>query len=105
MVEDMNLVENPGSRVIVLLSWNLDHVSVVVNIFGLLLEDKSLVKFGQNTVCCQKFHTSSIVRRGQNFGHEIRGHLFRLGRQYTKREFSKLGCGIVQQQLGEYHAG
>ena len=99
----MFLVQSSGASFIILFTRNLDHTSVVVNVFTFLLQDKSLEELIQDTVGCQEFYASAVFVDGQNLWNEIGSNLLGLSSQNTERKLAKFGSRIVEKKLSENH--
>mmetsp|Transcript_44090 Transcript_44090/g.92735 ORF Transcript_44090/g.92735 Transcript_44090/m.92735 type:complete len:309 (+) Transcript_44090:1459-2385(+) len=100
----IHLIKSTDTISIILFTWNLDHITIVINIFALLLEDESLKEFCQNPVCSKEFNNASVGLLGQNFGHKISRDLLWLGSKDAEWEFAELWCGIVEKKLGKDHS-
>jgi hypothetical protein len=70
------LVQSSGASFIILFTRNLDHISVVVNIFfTLLLQDKSYEEFIQDTDGRQEFYAATVGFDGQNLWNKVGSNL------------------------------
>ena len=91
------------TNIIVLFTGCLDDITIVVNVFALLLQDESLKEFGEDSVGRQKVDAAAILVRRKDLGDEVRRHLLGLSGQNAKGELSQLGRRIVQKKLGKDH--
>lgn len=101
----MFLVQSSGASFIILFTRNLDNISVVVNVFTLLLQDKSLEELIQDTVGRQEFYTSAVTVDGQDLWNKVGSNLLGLSSQNTERKLAKFGSRIVEKELSENHTG
>jgi hypothetical protein len=59
-----------GSNLIVLLSWKLDHISIIVNVLALLLQNESLKELGQDPIRSEEFDATTVLCDGQYLGQQ-----------------------------------
>lgn len=85
-----HLIQSSDSICIILLTGELNNITIIVNVVPLLLQNKSFKEFGQDLIGSEKFANAIICRLlCQDFGNEVGCYLFGLGGKNTKWELAK----------------
>ncbi len=97
-------IKGSNTKLIILRSRDFNHISVIINVFTLLLENETLKEFGQNSIGSKELDYASISLLCQNFRNEIGSNLLWLGGENSKGEFAKFYNRYIRcigQRLGE----
>ena len=84
------LVKSTSTNIIILCTRYLNDISIIINVFTLLLEDESFKEFCQDTVCGEEFNDTSIRLYAQDFGNKIGCDFLWLSSKDSEWELAKL---------------